>query len=75
VDRRAIGIGVDLVENIAELQIEFIFGHIANVRRWQHVGMGEQRVRGIAERLIVKHVYSRMDSPLRDFGLKDTRGN
>jgi len=53
-DWRASGKGIHLIKNIAELQIKFVFGHIANMGCRQDVRMRQQRVRGIVQRLCIE---------------------
>ena len=45
-DRGACIVGVDLVEDVGELQVEFVFGDIADMGCRQDVFVGEQDVAG-----------------------------
>ena len=59
VDRIAGRIGRDLVENVGELNLEFLARHVAEVRRADDVVHVEQRVLGVAQRLLVVDVDRR----------------
>ena len=72
-NRFAVGIGVDLIKNITELQIEFIFSHVSNMRRGQYVWMRGEDVLGVRHRLIVKDINGGMNAASCDFCFKSAR--
>lgn len=49
-DRRACREGVDLFEDIGELQVELILGDLADMRGRQTIGMGQQRMDSVPQR-------------------------
>ena len=55
-DRLALGIGDHLIEDIGELQVEFILGHITDMGCRQHVGVPQKRVACIRERLAFENI-------------------
>src|SRR4051812_26169765 len=59
VDRRAGREGVDLVEDVGELQVPFLMGDVADVGCAEHVVQRQQRVGRVAQRLGVEHVDGR----------------
>ncbi len=62
VDGCARCIGVDLVEDIAELQIKFILGNISDMLCWQDMRMGQEQVVGVLGRLGIEHIHSGMNT-------------
>ena len=66
-DRCAFGVGVDLIEDITELQINFIFCHVTNVRRCEDIWVGRKNVVSVRHRFRVEDVNSRMYAAPCDF--------
>ena len=62
VNRVVPGKRIDLIEDIPELQFEFVFRHVADLRCRQDVGLAEKSMRGIMERLLPVHVDCKVDS-------------
>ena len=71
-DRVAFRISIDLVEDVRELQIEFIFRHISDVRRRQYVRMGQQGVPNVGQGFLIEYIDRRMDTSPGDFGFQST---
>ena len=55
-DRAAFGIGIDLVVDVGELQIELVLGHIADMRCGDHARVADDRIVRIGERFGLEHI-------------------
>ena len=56
VDRMAGLIGGDLIEDFHELRFVFLARHVTDVRRGNDIGQGQERVVGVAHRLLFKDI-------------------
>lgn len=71
-DWRTLCEGVDLIKDVTELQIKFIFGDISDMGGRQHVGMGEQGMILIPQGFCVEHVNGSVNSVFGDFRFQST---
>src|SRR5438046_8343532 len=65
VDRLAGGIRIDLVEDLGERDLVILARYVAEMGRADHVVHVEQRMAGVAQRLLLVDVDSRLAGPSR----------